>query len=355
MKGRDAFEMLISAYEAMAVAYGSRSELWHEMQQVTKERDELRAQVAAAESQRGVAWAQLDDVRASRDAVSAERDDLRAQRDALRAQLAELRAQTVEPSGDSEQLAEPTKDPGELVEPYRWKNGDVLLCGDRFHTVHNVTDDGAVWLSPSVGRLDSQAILEALGCRLHRKASEIKADEPWRAWKDGIVVFHRDKQHGVQIASDWSQTGLQWLWEQGYREQTSVGTDVEGKSPESDDDPGQWREWKAGTVLVHSLSKTMLVVKKSDCDEINRRRWELGYRESASSLRVIVLECDQLDFDAIQKAIAVRQAIPGMPDADAGNLAGKIVAEICRGWVERLRWRKDDDDDGVGTDGEAQS
>lgn len=45
--------------------------------------------------------------------------------------------------------------------------------------------------------------------------------------------------------------------------------------------------------------------------------------------------CDQLDFDAIQKAIARRQTFCSMPEG-GGNLAGRLVAEICRGWMEML-------------------
>lgn len=51
--------------------------------------------------------------------------------------------------------------------------------------------------------------------------------------------------------------------------------------------------------------------------------------------REIVLHCDKLDFDAIQKAIARRQTFRSMPDG-GGNLAGRLVAEICRGWMEML-------------------
>lgn len=50
--------------------------------------------------------------------------------------------------------------------------------------------------------------------------------------------------------------------------------------------------------------------------------------------RTIELIVDEVDFDAIQEAVARRQAIRVMPDAD-GNLMGRIISEICRGWVER--------------------
>ena len=49
--------------------------------------------------------------------------------------------------------------------------------------------------------------------------------------------------------------------------------------------------------------------------------------------RTIALELDQLDYDAIQKAIAYRQSWSVMPDG-GGNVTGRTVAEICRGWLE---------------------
>jgi len=52
-------------------------------------------------------------------------------------------------------------------------------------------------------------------------------------------------------------------------------------------------------------------------------------------MKTITLECDELDFDAIQKAIARRQLFRCLPDGE-GNMAGRIVAEICRGWEEML-------------------
>jgi hypothetical protein len=58
-----------------------------------------------------------------------------------------------------------------------------------------------------------------------------------------------------------------------------------------------------------------------------------------------VLLCDQADFDAIQDAIAQRQAIRCMPDSEAGNLAGATIAEICRGWMEMKTFDFDDDEE----------
>lgn len=60
--------------------------------------------------------------------------------------------------------------------------------------------------------------------------------------------------------------------------------------------------------------------------------------------REIVLRCDKLDFDAIQKALTRRQMFRSMPDGD-GNLAGRLVAEICRGWEEMLDASAEKDSD----------
>jgi hypothetical protein len=64
-----------------------------------------------------------------------------------------------------------------------------------------------------------------------------------------------------------------------------------------------------------------------------------------SEPKQIVLLCDQADFDAIQDAIAQRQAIRCMPDSEAGNLAGATIAEICRGWMEMKTFDFDDDEE----------
>ena len=49
----------------------------------------------------------------------------------------------------------------------------------------------------------------------------------------------------------------------------------------------------------------------------------------------IVLVCDDLDYAAIQNAIARRQSSRIMPD-NGSNVAGAVIAEICRGWEEML-------------------
>jgi hypothetical protein len=51
--------------------------------------------------------------------------------------------------------------------------------------------------------------------------------------------------------------------------------------------------------------------------------------------RKIELEIDKADYTAIQKAIAKRQVLRVMPDGE-GNMAGRVIAEICRGWLEMM-------------------
>lgn len=48
----------------------------------------------------------------------------------------------------------------------------------------------------------------------------------------------------------------------------------------------------------------------------------------------ITITVDDDDYDAIQEAIARRQAWRCLPDVDAGCLSGRLLAEICRGWIE---------------------
>lgn len=51
--------------------------------------------------------------------------------------------------------------------------------------------------------------------------------------------------------------------------------------------------------------------------------------------RIIILELDENDFDSVQEAMGVRQSFQVMPDG-GGNLAGRLIAEVCRGWLEML-------------------
>lgn len=51
---------------------------------------------------------------------------------------------------------------------------------------------------------------------------------------------------------------------------------------------------------------------------------------------------DDEDAAAIHAAIARRQTWRIMPDGD-GDLTGRVLAEICRGWLERLDMDRDDE------------
>lgn len=63
--------------------------------------------------------------------------------------------------------------------------------------------------------------------------------------------------------------------------------------------------------------------------------------------RTMVIQLDELDYAAVQRAIARRQRMGRMPDCpdDDGHVsdtAGLVVAEICRGWEEMLDLNEDD-------------
>ena len=64
--------------------------------------------------------------------------------------------------------------------------------------------------------------------------------------------------------------------------------------------------------------------------------------------RTIELRVDTLDYDAIQEAIGRRQRWRVLPDADdsEANLAGRLIAEICRGWMEMRDNKPEVDDEG---------
>lgn len=52
------------------------------------------------------------------------------------------------------------------------------------------------------------------------------------------------------------------------------------------------------------------------------------------------LVVDELDWQAIQRCIAKRQLYRSLPDGE-GNMAGRVIAEICRGWEELLDFEYD--------------
>jgi hypothetical protein len=63
-------------------------------------------------------------------------------------------------------------------------------------------------------------------------------------------------------------------------------------------------------------------------------------------IRSVVLELDELDYDAVQRALSERQRMNHqyaggsiLPDGE-GNYAGRNIAEICRGWLEFLEWSR---------------
>jgi len=47
----------------------------------------------------------------------------------------------------------------------------------------------------------------------------------------------------------------------------------------------------------------------------------------------IEIKVDAEDYSAIQRAISIRQTWGIMPDG-GGNMAGRVLAEICRGWLD---------------------
>lgn len=56
----------------------------------------------------------------------------------------------------------------------------------------------------------------------------------------------------------------------------------------------------------------------------------------------MLLTLAEVDYDLIQRAIAVRQRWRCMPDADESCVAGATLAEICRGWLEAIEQRERD-------------
>src|SRR5690349_8792806 len=64
-----------------------------------------------------------------------------------------------------------------------------------------------------------------------------------------------------------------------------------------------------------------------------------GARLEGPAMTTIMLELDDLDAAAVNRAIARRQLWRAMPDSDGGNVAGRVVAEICRGWMDAIDGR----------------
>lgn len=55
-------------------------------------------------------------------------------------------------------------------------------------------------------------------------------------------------------------------------------------------------------------------------------------------MHTITIRLDDDDARDIHAALAFRQSLGYIPDAthDDADLAGRIIAEICRGWMERV-------------------
>ena len=55
-------------------------------------------------------------------------------------------------------------------------------------------------------------------------------------------------------------------------------------------------------------------------------------------MKTITITVDDHDYDAIQEAIARRQAFRPLLDAGDGFLIGRVLAEICRDWDDLMEW-----------------
>lgn len=60
--------------------------------------------------------------------------------------------------------------------------------------------------------------------------------------------------------------------------------------------------------------------------------------ELVMALHKVVLFLDELDHKAVQEAVIRRESWKCLPDSghDDCNLVGRVIAEICRGWMEML-------------------
>lgn len=94
----------------------------------------------------------------------------------------------------------------------------------------------------------------------------------------------------------------------------------------------QWHDWNG----LECCRVCGIVRRRDDKNTPCKGPTRVGPRgEAALREREIVLHCDKLDFDAIRQAMKRRQSLCSIPDG-GGNLAGRLVAEICRGWMEML-------------------
>ena len=65
------------------------------------------------------------------------------------------------------------------------------------------------------------------------------------------------------------------------------------------------------------------------------RRRKLSRIVRDGQLHTIVLEVDAKDFKTIRRGIAFRERLALLPKAP-GNFDGRVIAEICRGYIERV-------------------
>jgi hypothetical protein len=62
------------------------------------------------------------------------------------------------------------------------------------------------------------------------------------------------------------------------------------------------------------------------------------YTAAPAPVRWVTLKLDDDDYRSLHKAFARRLASGVLPEG-GGNLAGRLAAEICRGWLEMLDHR----------------
>lgn len=74
-------------------------------------------------------------------------------------------------------------------------------------------------------------------------------------------------------------------------------------------------------VTVRQLERLVLLSKEGGPDPV------------PEGCRRLVLDLDREDWSAVQEALARRQDCGSIPPG-AGNFAGRVLAEVCRGWLE---------------------
>ncbi len=64
---------------------------------------------------------------------------------------------------------------------------------------------------------------------------------------------------------------------------------------------------------------------------LRRRSKRRDPREAG--MRIVTLELDPYDYDAIQAAFGIRQSWGDIPQGKS-NLSGRILADVCRDWLD---------------------